>query len=576
MSTKTGKRTAKKRPKRGSAATLGRLRPIIRRAKREGWGQWIVRDGDEQALLAGYRIVLSKAEFVAEFFRRFLKHSKGRGFAGEPFELLPWQYHDIIVPAFGWIHKDTGLRRIKTVYVEVPKKNGKSTLGAGIGLFLLVADGEPGAEVYSAATKHAQAGLIHDEAVEMVRKSTGLLRRLRINESTKVLSCRATGSKYQALARDSVGAEGLNISGLILDEMHVWTDRRFYYSLIHGGASRLQPFTLIVTTAGEDDPTSIGSEEHDRAVRFLAGDHTDMRYHAVMYGAKIDDDYTDPKVLAAANPSLPAIIRPAEILEEAKDAKQRPMVLNTFLRYRLDIWVSIASPWLDMAAWDRCADPDFDEEQLRGRPCYGGLDMSTKLDLVGLVWVFPAVPADPFVRVVTRIWCPRLQAERRSKSDKVKYQQWGREGHLRLFQTDVVDFRVIIDQIALDRDKFRIQRWGLGYDPWQAEFPRQELDPEAEYMVEYGQNFKDMTGPTKEVETLVRTDGLRHDGNPVFRWTVANVKIIEDTNGNVRPSKKASREKIDPAVAFIMGVGRMLRGDSVDAHYETNELLVLE
>lgn len=556
------------------AASYGKLGPLKRRAKREKWDRWIVRDVDEMAMLDGYVIDLTRPKRVRRFFKQFLRHSKGTEFAGKPFELMRWQYNEVIVPTFGWVHQETRLRRIRVVYVEIPKKNGKSTLGAGIGLYLLLADGEPGAEIYSAATKREQAGIIHDEAVRMVKRSPALYSRLRINEATKMLTFAKTSSVYKTLAKDSTGAEGINIHGLICDEMHVWKDRAFYESLRYGGAARTQPLTFIVTTAGEDDQNSIGYGEHDRAEKFLKGDHIDPRYHAVVYKA---DEKLDPLKASThklANPSYGKIIDPKEMMEQAHAAKDSPTTMISFRRYRLDQWVGQAKPWIDTGTWDCCADP-MPEEHLRGRKCYGGIDVSTKLDLCACAWAFEPVPSDPFIRLLVRIWCPGEQATIRANRDRVKYLVWAQSGDLRLFDTDVIDFAAVAEAIRLDRDKFNVQREGIGIDPWNSEMLRQELDANADYIVEFPQIHKHMTGPTKELEALARTSGIRHDGNECLRWAVGNVRLIEDTNGNVRPSKKKSVEKIDPAVACIMAIGRLLRADSDQSVYEKRGAVIL-
>lgn len=550
------KRKAKPKPR---TTSKNKLAPLLRKAKREGWARYVLCENDERAVLAGHFIDFRGPKRVRGFFREFLRHSKGE-WAGKAFELIPWQYHTIVVPAFGWINGDTGYRLKNEIYCEIAKKNGKSTLGAGLGLYLLVADGEPGAEIYTVATKQAQAMIIHEEAVKMVKRSAHLLRWLHVHKSTKLIEYEAQGSKYQALPADAAGVEGVNPHSILADEMHVWKNRDFLDALRYATVARRQPLNFTFTTAGVHDPMSVGWGEHVAAEKWLKGDILDMQYHAVIFGNPEEADPFKTSNLKRANPSWAVTIDPAEIKRAAKAAKKNPTKRPAFIRYRANIWMGAGSPWLDMGKWDACADP-IDEKELHGRECYGGIDIATKLDLTALVWIFPATKADPHIRVLPRFWVPKETATVRSKRDKLKYLEWAREGHIRLFQSEVTDFRAIMEQFKLDRKSFRIIKEGIGCDPYQAEHFRQELDPQGEYIVEYGQGYRDMTTPTKHVEELLATDVLRHNGNPVMRWCVSNVVIIDDTMGNVRPDRKRSADKIDGAMGMIMGLGRKLITD---------------
>lgn len=548
-----------------------KLGPLLRKAKRDGWAKWVRGENDEQAVLAGYVIDAKRADRVVDFFRKFLRHSAGK-WVGQAFEVLPWQYDDVLIPAFGWVDSE-GVRLKRWIYVEIPKKNGKSTLAAGLGLYLLVADGEAGALVCTAATKLDQALIIHGEAVRMVKKSIPLLKALRIHGTTKTISCAETDSAYRAMPGDAGGSEGWDISGLLLDELHVWKNREFYDAMEYSGIVRRQPLGFIFTTAGDDEPGTVYREEHDKATAWLAGDLIDLRYHAAIYGAKPEDDPYAAATHKAANPSYGTLIDPDEIMQAGLRTKDSPSKRPNFLRRRLNIITSATSPWLDMARWDACADPDFDEERLRGRECFGGYDGAEKLDLTAVVWVFPPTDDDPYTRVLPRFFCPRETATVRAKNDGWKYLTWAEQGHLVLFDSPVIEYATLIDYIAEDRARFSVKKQGIGADPWKLEKIRQDLDPEGEYFVEFGQTAKDMTEPIETVETLLAAGNLRHNGNPVLRWCVANVVLRADMMGNMRPDRSKAKGKIDGAMGMIMGVGRMIRDDAGESVYATRGVI---
>ncbi len=547
--------------------TANTINPKVRVSKAEGWSEWIRSEHDERAVANGCHFSISHAEHVRSFFEKWLRHSKGI-WGGRPFTLLDWQWDGLIAPMFGWLRGD-GYRRIRRCYCEIPKKNGKSTLGSGVGLYLVVADGEPGSEVYSAATKRDQAAIVHNEAINMVRASPMLLKRLRINESTKTITCHATMSKYLALASDGPGSEGFNIHGLIVDELHAWKDRSFWDTLRYGFAARKQPLTLVITTAGVHNKTSLGWQEHEYARRWLEGEIKDEEYHAFVRCAGKDDDPFAATTHAKANPSLPEIIDPLEIMKAAVDAQNKPAELFAFMRYRLSVWTESSSSWLDMVKWDAC-DEEVEESALAGRKCFAGLDLASRRDLTAWVLLFPPTDDDPKWRILARFWVPRDGAAVRAKNDGVKYLVWHRQGWITLTDgNDTDDSGVIRAQIERDIATFDIQREGVGADKWNLSAIRQAVDPDGEYIVEFGQNFHDMSPPMKKLEAMVMDEKVAHGGNPVLRWNVANVKVIDDTNANIRPSKKHSTEKIDGAVALIMALGRAEAQTEEECVYST-------
>lgn len=553
---------------------VGTLGPKVRKAKADGWAEWIRNEHDERAVANGCRFDIKRAEHYRDFARIYLRHSKGR-WAGQPFELLRWEWEDVAGPAFGWLRPD-GTRRIRTVYVEVPKKTGKSTFGATLGNYLLVGDSEPGAEVYSAATKQEQASIVHGEAINMVSASETLLEHVRLNRSTKVITYPRQRAKYAALAADGAGSEGLNIHGLIIDEMHVWTDRRFWNSLRYGGIARTQPLTLILTTAGVYDKTSLGWQQHEYARKWLNGDVEDQEYLGYIRcagdGLDTTVDILDPEVHKEANPSYGDIVDPAEILKEARRAKDQPTELFTFLRYRLNIWTASVSSFILPEKWDACSDP-VDEEALVGRACFGGLDLSTRKDLTAEVLIFPPVEEDEKWKILCRFWLPTETARAQAQNEGLKWLTWAKQGYMTLTEGNETHYDEVKAQVQADIERFDIQK--IGTDMWQAAYLRQQLDPDNERIVAVGQNMQDMSPPTKQLDTLALDGKLAHGGHPVLRYCVQNVKTIEDTNGNIRPTKKHSTGRIDGATGLIMALGQAMNATEDASHYDTHDLVVL-
>lgn len=548
----------------------GKLGPKRRKAKAEGWADWIRSEHDERAVLNGCHFDIDAAEHVRTFFETFLRHSKDP-WAGKPFELAEWEWRDLIAPAYGWMRPD-GYRRIRKIYCEIAKKNGKSTLGAGIGLYGLIGDGEAGAEVYCVATKKDQAILIHDEAKRMVKASPDLYKRVRINHATHVITYEVQNAKFAALSSDGPGSEGPSGHVMLIDEMHAWRDRVLWDSLRYITAARMQPMVWILTTAGIYDITSLGWQEHEYARRWLAGEVDDQEYIGYICAADKTDDILDFKAHKAANPNYGITIQPDEIMKAAKDAKEKPTELFTFMRYRLNLWTQALSAWIPPDKWNACGEP-VDEAELVGRECYGGLDVATKTDLSAWVLVFPPVEPDTKWTILVRCWVPKESATVRSKDKGVNYLVWARDGYLALTPGVRIDFAALRAQIEADRKRFAIQ--SIGADPWNLEYLRQELDLDAQVIVEYPQNFQTFSAPTKEMEALALSGDIRHGGHPVLKWCVANVVLLDDTNGNVRPSKKHSIEKVDCAVAAIMALGRAMVRTDTESHYNKNELFVI-
>lgn len=546
----------------------GELGPLLRKAKDGGWARYIKTAADEAALLEGCYVDLDEAAYVAEFFARFLRHSKGE-WAGQPFKLMDWQREDVITPLFGWKRPD-GARRFRIAHIELPKKNGKSSLGAAIGIFLLVGDGEPGPEVYSAATDRDQASIVHGEAIHMVEASPQLLRRLSINRATKTISYAAENGWYRALSSEAAGKEGLNIHGVIIDELHVWRNRELFDAIKYGGAARRQPLTFIITTAGVFDPASLGWEQHEHAKRLLDGDVLRTDLFAYIRAADAEDDWTDEAVWKKANPAYGVIIKPEEMRAACLEAQEIPRLQNAFRRYRLNQWTEQLEHWLSVEDWDECAG-EFDDSELAGQRCYAGLDLSTTTDLTAWVEVYPG--PGPW-KVRAHFWAPADGAEKRQRRDNVPYLTWAEQGFLTLTPGSVVDYERIRAWIN-ERAKL-VDIAEIAIDRWNSTQLQTQLDADGFTVVQFGQGYFSMSAPSKEFERRLLERSIQHDSNPVLRWMIGNAATETDPAGNIKPSKRRSAERIDGVVAAIMALGRaMVQPEEKEPVYERRGILTM-
>ena len=536
--------------------------PYIRNAEREGWSEWITSERDEKAVRDGKCFFdNSAANRVFRFFEKALCHFKGE-WNGKPFRLADWQKKMVLGPIFGWKRTGDQTRRFRRSWIEIPKKNGKSAIGSGIGLYMLVGDHEPGAEIYSAATKKDQACNVHDSAIKMYQASPYLKNRLKLNKTTKTLFDEQTFSKYAILASDGPGSEGLNIHCLIADEMHVWSDRAFWDSLFYGGIARRQPLFFAITTAGIYDPSSLGWQEHDYAKNVLEGKAVNDEMYVYISAAGEKDDYLDPEVHRKANPGYGITVKPDEIMSAALEAKNKPSQRGPFLRYRLNVWASTGKSFFDMEKWKACNEK-LDEASLSGRKCYGALDLASKLDIAAWVLLFPPVENNEPFKIVCRFYCPEETAEIR-ESKGTPYKTWGEQGYIRLTSGSAIDYEAIKSDILSDCSKFEVME--AAADPWNLEYLRQQLFNELQNLTiyEFPQNFSTLSNPTKELESWVVSKKMIHGGNPVLTWMAGNAVAVEDGKANVMLSKKKAKGKIDGIAALVMAVGRhMLKPESV-------------
>jgi phage terminase large subunit-like protein len=514
----------------------------------------------EEGESRGLRWNAREAERAIAFFG-YLRQSKGK-WANQPLSLQAWQQF-CIGSTFGWQKWSEAhqrwIRRFKYSLVEIARKNGKTTIGAGVGLYLLDFDGEAGAEVYAAATKRDQARICWGEAASMVRKTPELARRVKEVPSRSNLHVIETASKFEALGADSDTTDGLNPHGAIIDELHAHKDRKLVDVLETGVGAREQPLFFYITTAGVAGE-SIYQEIHDYASRVAEGAVQDDAWFVYIATLDKDDDWTEPRNYIKGNPGLGVTVQLDELIAERDRAVEVPGRQNAFKRLRLNVQTEQVDRWLDIATWDAAKAPRSLDE-FRGRDCYAGLDLATTTDVAALQLLFPE-PDGSFYSM-PMFFVPRENIQRRSERDRVPYPQWEREGWLVATAGAVTDYDVIRERILELADDYGLNIKELAYDRWNASQLIVQLAGDGLTTTPVGQGYATMSAPTKELEKLLLEGKLKHDGNALMRWMVANVAVEQDPAGNLKPSKKASTERIDGVVALIMALSRaMLSEDS--------------
>jgi phage terminase large subunit-like protein len=492
----------------------------------------------------------ARGNHAIKFFENFLRHSKGR-FAGKPFTLLNWQ-REMLEELFGWTRIEDGTRRYRMAYISTAKKSGKSTILAGIGLYLLVADREPGAEIYGAASDREQASLVFKEAANMVRASPFLSQRLQVVDSRRTIAHLASSSFYRVLPADAFRAEGLNIHGLLFDELHAQRTRDLFDSLRYGGAARSQPLLCSITTAGYDR-NSICYEQYQYAKRVLEDWQYDPTFFPLIYEAGEKDDWTAEETWPKANPSWSVTINPKDFEADCKEAQKSSTKEFSFKRYRLNMWTQSDTRWLKAEAWAGC--DSGPPGPLDGRECWCGLDLATTYDTSAFVALFPA--EDGTFDIICRFWIPGDNAHDREKRDRVPYLTWANDETTGLKMTDgnVTNYDVIRRDINDFAQKYNVRQ--LAIDRWNATQLAIQLSEDNLDVVGFSQGIGSMSAPSKLLENLVVSGKIRHGGNKVLTWMAGNASVKVDANGNFRPikPKSGSAERIDGIVSLIMALG---------------------
>ncbi|NJL07377.1 MAG: terminase large subunit [Methylacidiphilales bacterium] len=488
--------------------------------------------------------------------------------AGKPFLLRDWQ-KAIIRQIYDPVRED-GHRMVRQVLITMPRKNGKTELAAGLVLYHLLADGERNGQVYSAAADRAQAAIVFNAAASMVRADPELESMVNIIDSTKRIVHYASGSVYQALSADARTKHGFNASAIIYDELAQAPNRQLFDVLTTSTAARAQPLTIVISTTSSD-PTHVMSELVEYGKKVRDGVIKDPTFAPVIYQAPPEADPWDEAVWHACNPALGDFRSIDEMRTFAARAKRVPSLESVFRNLYLNQPVDADQRFLSSADWDAGAVP-VDLEQLEGRPCFGGLDLSSTQDLTALVLVFPDDDYPPSYDVLAWFWSAGDTLRERGERDRVPYALWRDQGYLEAPPGRAIDKGAVVRRLAEVTSRFDVQ--GIAFDRWRiADLKKALADDGLEVpLVDWGQGFKDMAPAVDALETAVLTGRLRHGGHPVMRWNAANACITQDPAGSRKIDKARSVGRIDGLVALAMAIGLAERtAGPVRSPYEERE-----
>jgi len=495
-------------------------------------------------------------------FVELLPHIKGKwAREGKKIELDPWQCF-ILTTVFGWLHRDTGLRRFREVYIEVPRKNAKSTISSGVSLYMLVADREQGAECYSAATTRDQARIVFDDARAMAERSPGLRVHCGLAIMQHSLTVAATASKFAPLAAEGSTLDGLNVHFACIDELHAHKTRAVYDVIDTARGAREQSLLWCITTAGTDR-SGICYERRTHVTKVLGGVIEDPALFGVIYTIDEEDDPFDRTTWAKANPNWGVSVLPDDMEAAARKAEAMPSALNNFLTKRLNVWVSGESPWMDMRAWDRCGAVDLrDLSQYAGRPAWVGLDLAQKKDFAAVSLVFQ--DDDARWCVCTRLYLNELAIQ---ESGNAHLSGWARQGYVQVTDGDLTDFDVVAEHLRQFCRDFDVQE--IAFDPALSMYFAGKLIEEGLPLVEITQRAMFFTQPLLQVENMVLEGQLRHDANPVMAWMVSNLVVKVSKFNELRaPTKERPENKVDGPIAMLMALGRALAQAETPATFE--------
>lgn len=495
-------------------------------------------------------------ERVDKVVRSFglLRHTKGK-WAGTPLKPDPWQVAYVLAPVFGWVRFDDDAERwvrvIRELYVDIPRKNGKSTTLGGIAIYMTAADGESGAEVLAAATTTAQAGFVFAPIKAMCDKAPALKGHLKAYASKVVHP--ASASYFQAISSVADAQHGANIHCAVIDELHVHKDAAMVETLETGTGSRDQPLVAAITTADDGRPGTIYSRKRHRIEQLAARVLTDSTTYGVVFAAEKTDDPFAEATWRKANPGFGVSPTRAYLAKEAARAQTSPADLAKFLRLHLGIRTKQETKYLTLPAWDATAGM-VAEESLRGRTCFGGLDLASVNDLTAVCWDFPA-EGDRH-ELLWRFWLPEERLEDLDRRTAGEASVWRREGRLTLTPGNVIDNDFIVAQVLRDAEVFDVET--IGFDRWGATDVVRRLGDEGLTCVPVGQGFATMSAPLKEILRLVLSKRYVHGGDPVMRWMVDNLAVAMDPSGNVKPDKSKAAEKIDGVSAAVTAMSEYM------------------
>ena len=519
----------------------------------------------------------AEAKRRLEFCKGYITHVKGE-FGGKPFLPEPWE-RSLIANIFGWKRPD-GTRRYREVLLFIARKNGKTFVASTIVASVFFQDEEKGMELYSAAADREQASLVFAQVEGMILQNPELHGLCQIYKTARSVVRENRASSYKVISADAHTKHGFNSHCVIIDELHAQPNRELVDVLMTSIGARRQPLIMHVTTSDFERP-SICNEKYDYACKVRDGIIDDPSFLPIIYEAPKEwagetCDYTNPTyygnpaIWKYANPNLGVSLSYEYMERECKRAQETPSYLNTFLRLHLNVRTQQDVAWLDMTRWDACYDATLAPEELEGQPCWAGLDLASTSDLCALVLVFP----EQGNAILPFFWLPRETALIRERRNRVPYPAWVQQGYIRVTEGNVADYDMIREDILALAEVYDIRE--LAIDRWNSSQLQTQLIAAGIEVIPFGQGYASMSAPTKEIERLVLARELRQGGHPVLRWNMSNVMIETDAAGNMKASKKKSSEKIDGAIALIMGEGRaMVRPEESGSVYEGRGILTI-
>ena len=494
--------------------------------------------------------------FIA--FSRLCPHVKGP-LRGKPIELEPWQQFAFAC-LLGFKVKETGRRKYKSAYIQVPRKNAKSTVAAMLANWFLVME-EGQQDIYTAAVSRDQARIVFDDARQMCLLSKPLKKRLTIQQHKVIFA--KSNSLLKPLAAKAATIEGTNPSLSIVDEYHLHPDNGVYSALELGMGARPEGVLFAITTAGSNI-VSACKQHYDYCCQILAGEEVNESLFALIYELDDEAEIDDPALWVKANPNLGISVDAAALSDTIAKARGIPSQWVEMLTKRFNIWCQGATPWMGAGAWEACS-ADYSESDLQGMECYAGLDLSSTGDIASICYAFPS---DREIRLLTRHYLPEAQLQNVANKNRAIYRQWARAGWIRTTPGDCIDYDRIRDDILRDAEMFNIRL--VGFDTWNATHLRTQLQGAGLDVEPFSQTYLKFSPVAKSLEVFVNRKVMRHNGDPVLAWAISNVVMESDANANIKPNKKKSANKIDPAVAALMAFGTW-QAEHEDFNFDMSE-----
>ncbi|MBD2785674.1 terminase large subunit [Xenorhabdus sp. DI] len=485
------------------------------------------------------------SEVVARFigFSRLCPHVKGH-LRGQPIVLEPWQQF-AFANLFGFKVKATGRRKYRSAYIQVPRKNAKSTVAAILAnWFLVMEQGQQ--DIYTAAVSRDQARIVFDDARQMSLLSKPLRKRVAIQQHKVTYT--NSNSLLKPLAAKAATIEGTNPSLAIVDEYHLHPDNAVYSALELGMGARPEGLLFAITTAGSN-VISACKQHYDYCCQILGGEEQNESLFALIYELDDEHEIDDETLWIKANPNLDVSVDSAALHDTIQKARGIPSQWTEMLTKRFNIWCQGETPWMGEGAWKACQQ-DYDENDLKGLECYAGLDLSSTGDITSLCYTFPV---DNELLLLTRHYLPEAQLQNPANKNRAVYRQWVQAGWIRTTAGDCIDYDCIRDDILNDSQKFDIKL--MGFDTWNATHLRTQLQGAGLDVEPFPQTYLRFSPVAKSAEVFVNRKVIRHNGDPVLAWAMSNVVMETDANANIKPNKKKSANKIDPAIAFLMSFG---------------------